>query len=51
MKTVPLEKGVFGVGAGSTPKYFLILAKMGNVSPYQVPIMHKKFGVNRCSYS
>ncbi len=41
MKTVVLEKGVFGVGAGSTPKYFLILAKMAKVSPYQVPFKHK----------
>jgi hypothetical protein len=46
-----LEKGVFGLGAGSTPKYFLISAKMGKVSPYQVPFKQKKFGVNRCSYS
>jgi hypothetical protein len=41
MKTVLLEKVVFGLGAGSTPKYFWISAKMGKVSPYQAPIKHK----------
>ena len=42
VKTVPLEKRVFGLGTGSSPKYFLISAKMGQVSPYQVPIKQKK---------
>ncbi len=51
VKTVLLEKRVFGLGTGSTPKYIFISAKMGQVSPYQVPIKPKKFGVNRCSYS
>jgi hypothetical protein len=51
LKTVVLEKGVFGLAAGSTPKYFLISAKMGVVSPYQVPFKQKNFGVNRCSHS
>ncbi len=41
LKTVALATLVLGVGAGSTPKYFLILAKMGQVSPYQVPFKHK----------
>ena len=33
-KSEPLEKRLFGLGTGSTPKYFLISAKMGYVSPY-----------------
>ncbi len=41
LKTAVLEKLVFGVGAGSSPKYFLISAKMGQVSPYQVPFKQK----------
>ena len=50
MKKVIFEKVVIIRGTGSTPKYFLISGKMGTFSPYQAPIAHKKFGVNRCRF-